>query len=344
METDMRFGLGGALQIRTSQDGRFLPVCSQGWDQTYADQTCAQLGFRRSYKTGSVHGQPFTALTVTSKSSDPIQGQVNVSTSCPGQQTVSLECVDCGKQQSTSRIIGGTVAKAGQWPWQVSLHYHDFHTCGGSLVSPDFVVTAAHCFPSSTPSALVASNWKVYGGDFSQANLPAPYFVERIILNENYNSQTNDQDIALLKLKQPVNFSTTVQPVCLPAFDQTFQPGMECWITGYGTTAERADQGSDKLMEVAVDIIDSRVCNSSEVYSGRMSRSMVCAGNLEGGVDSCRGDSGGPLVCEGGNNRWYLVGVTSWGAGCGRRMRPGVYSNVGSLLPWVYSIMQQERP
>ncbi|KAI1893260.1 hypothetical protein AGOR_G00121870 [Albula goreensis] len=340
----VRFGLGGVLQVKTAQDGRFLPVCSQGWDQEHADHTCALMGLRQSYKTGSVEGQPFTALRVTSRGTNLIQEMVNVSDSCPGQKTVSLECVDCGRQQSVSRIVGGAVAQAGHWPWQVSLHHQGSHICGGSLVSPDFVVTAAHCFPRATPSALVATNWKVYAGNFSQNALPTPFLVETIILNENYDSKTNDQDIALLKLTQPVDFSSTVQPVCLPAFDQTFSIRTRCWTTGYGTTEERADQGSKRLMEVPVDLIDTRVCNSSEVYDGSVSKNMLCAGHLGGGRDSCQGDSGGPLVCEGGDSRWYLVGVTSWGSGCGRRMRPGVYSKVHSLLPWVYSRMQQERP
>ncbi|KAJ8375839.1 hypothetical protein SKAU_G00064190 [Synaphobranchus kaupii] len=340
----VRFGLGALLQVRTSLDGRFLSVCSQGWDQGYADQTCAQMGFRKSYKTGSIEGKPFTALTVTSRGTDPIHGMVNISTSCPGQQTVSLECVDCGKQQSTSRIVGGTVAQGGRWPWQVSLHYLGSHVCGGSLVAPDFVVTAAHCFPRSTPSGSAAPNWNVYVGNFTQDDLPAPFYVETIILNENYNSETNDQDIALLKLTQPVGYSSTIQPVCLPAFNQRFSIRAKCWTTGYGTTEERADQGSRRLMEVPVDLIDTGFCNSSKVYGGNLSKHMLCAGHLDGGRDSCQGDSGGPLVCEGDDKRWYLAGVTSWGSGCGQKLRPGVYSKVRSLLPWMYSRMQQHRP
>ncbi|XP_056139334.1 transmembrane protease serine 13a isoform X2 [Lampris incognitus] len=284
----VRFSGDGSLQVRTSQDGRFLPVCYHGWDQSYADQTCAQLGFRKSYDTREVNSQPSIGLTLTSRSSLPIQGRVNISSSCPDQKTVSLHCVDCGRQQSTSRIIGGSVAKLGQWPWQLSLHYQGFHTCGGVLISPDFVITAAHCFPRSTPSAMNSGYWRVYGGVVSQDKLPKPYLLEKILLNENYNNKTNDWDIALLKLMAPVDFNELIQPACLPAFDQSFSAGTRCWTSGFGTTKEGAASGSSELMEVTVNIIDVRVCNSSLVYDGSVSKNMMCAGDLNGGKDSCQ--------------------------------------------------------
>ncbi|XP_041796071.1 transmembrane protease serine 13a [Chelmon rostratus] len=339
----VRFGRDGSLQVKTSQDGRFLPVCYKGWDQSYADQTCAQLGLRQSYFTKAIQSQASVGLTVTSRSSLPIQGLVNVSSSCPDQETVSLQCMDCGRQQSTSRIIGGSKAKEGQWPWQLSVHFRGSHVCGGVMISPDFVLTAAHCFPRGNSLALSADNWKVYGGVVSLDRLPQPYLVKKILLNENYNSQTNDQDVALLKLTSRVAFNDKVQPACLPTTDQRFPQGTKCWTSGFGTTEAGSDTVSKDLMEVTVDIISREVCNSPSVYGGSVTRNMLCAGNLDGGRDSCQGDSGGPLVCQG-ESRWYLVGITSWGAGCGRRNKPGVYAKVSSVLPWIYSRMQRERP
>lgn len=341
----VRFASDGSLQVRTAQDGRFLPVCYEGWETSFADQTCARLGFRGSHQLSALDGQNSIAVSLIGKdSSRPLHGLVNVSSTCPNNQIVSLQCVECGRQQSASRIIGGSAAKLSQWPWQVSLHFLGSHVCGGTLISPDFVVTAAHCFPSSNPSFTDASNWRVYGGVVSQTSLPAPFLVKKIILHESYSQITNDYDIALLKLSAPVNFNNVVQPVCLPAFDQSFSHGDKCWTSGFGTTEEGAAKSSPDLMEVTVDIIDSRVCNSSRVYGGRVSRNMICAGDLEGGRDSCQGDSGGPLVCQAQSGRWYLVGVTSWGAGCGRKNKPGVYGSVSSMLPWIYSKMQLERP
>ncbi|XP_078023221.1 transmembrane protease serine 13a isoform X1 [Epinephelus lanceolatus] len=342
--TCVRFDKNNGLQIKTSQNGRFLSVCHQNWDRSYADKTCAQLGFRGSYVTGSFTPTSQSAgLTVTSSSSSLIQGQVEVSSSCPDQRTVSLQCVDCGRQQSTSRIIGGSIAKTGQWPWQLSLHYRGSHVCGGVLISPDFVLTAAHCFPKEKPSSLLPGSWRVYGGAVNLQNLPQPYLVKKIILNNNYDSRTNDFDIALLKLTSPVVFNDKVQPVCLPAFDQQFPPGTQCWTSGFGTTEAGSGTVSNDLMEVTVDIISTQTCNGRQGYRGSVTRNMLCAGDLSGGRDSCQGDSGGPLVCKG-EKLWYLVGITSWGEGCGAEYKPGIYTKVSSVLPWIYSNTQQEKP
>lgn len=337
----VRFARDGSLQVRTAADNSYLPVCNNGWLQSHADQTCAQLGFRKAFSTTAIQSQDSTILTLTGNSSVFVQGLVSASSSCPDQERVSLQCVDCGRQQSTSRIIGGTEAKLGQWPWQLSLHFRGSHICGGVLISPDFVLSAAHCFPSN--QHLVPGNWEVYSGVVSLSSLPEPYLVERIILDENYNMQTNDRDVALLKLRNPVDFNENVQPACLPAFDQRFRTGTSCWTSGFGTTDENNPRVSDTLMEVTVDIISDTTCNSFDVYNGAVTRNMLCAGHLSGGRDSCQGDSGGPLVCQS-EDRWYLAGITSWGSGCAQANKPGVYTRVARVLPWIYSTMQREKP
>ncbi|XP_034556373.1 transmembrane protease serine 13a [Notolabrus celidotus] len=336
----VRFDRDGSLQVKTSMDNRFLPVCYKGWNQSHANQTCTQLGFRNSFSTKAATAPESTSLTVTNNSSVPIQGRVNVSPSCPNQEIVSLQCIECGKQQSTARIIGGSAAKSGQWPWQLSLHYRGSHICGAVLISNDFALTAAHCFPRDSNTT---EKWELYGGVVNLDSLPQPYQVEKIILNENYNSKTNDQDIALLKLSSPVAFNDKVQPACLPTYDMTLPHGTKCWTSGFGTTDEEAVGVSKDLMEVAVGIISPSVCKLPHVYGNALTRNMICAGNLQGGKDSCQGDSGGPLVCKHGN-QWYLLGITSWGHGCGRENKPGVYTKVSSLVPWVYSTMHQEKP
>ncbi|RXN05213.1 transmembrane protease serine 13-like isoform X1 [Labeo rohita] len=302
----VRFGEANELQVMTSPTQKFLPVCAQGWNKNIADQTCQQLGFRQSYENGVLPASSSPFQSLNSQFTNTIQGSVNISTSCTGQQIVSLQCIKCGQPPGT-RIVGGSQASEGEWPWQASLHFQGGHTCGGTLVAPDFVITAAHCFPKATSGSRLPSNWRVYISVVSQLRLPNPYYVNKIILHENYDSTTKNYDIALLKLTKPAKSSSTV------------------------------------LMKVDVNLIDSDVCNLATVYNGRITENMQCAGDLQGGKDSCQGDSGGPLVCKV-DDKWFLTGVTSWGDGCGSKNRPGVYSNVGKLLMWIYGKMQQERP
>ncbi|XP_048836547.1 transmembrane protease serine 13a [Brienomyrus brachyistius] len=335
------FGLNSTVMVRTSQDEIFHPMCSQGWGQSYADQTCAQLGFQKSYQYTIVPSQVFPTASVTNTASKFIQGEVTVSPSCPSGKTVSLMCTNCGQQYIGTRIVGGTQAELGQWPWQVSLHYQSSHMCGGSLIAPNFVVSAAHCFLWKTPVSLNPSKWAVYGGMISQNQLPSPYLVSNIYINGNYNNITNDYDIALLKLTQQVVFSNTFAPVCLPAFDQTFAPGTTCYTSGYGVTSQGSATVSTNLMMVNVGIIATSICNNVHIYGGLITNNMICAGYLSGGKDSCQGDSGGPLVCKGSNQLWYLAGLTSWGSGCAQLNQPGIYSNVTALLPWIYTTMQE---
>ncbi|XP_062845232.1 transmembrane protease serine 13b, partial [Trichomycterus rosablanca] len=333
----VRFGSKNELQVMTVNSSSFLPVCFIGWNQNLANKTCKQLGFRGSYDYGPLVSSSSLFYSVTTQSSNTVQGKIIASSSCPDHQSVFLQCSDCGFSNVTSRIISGSVAESGEWPWQASLHFQGYHVCGGSLVAQDFIVTAAHCFSSA--SSLLPKNWQVYLGTVSQDMLPPPYFVAEIILHKLYNPATKDYDIALLKLSLPVRLSGTIQPVCLPMFDQVVSANRQCWTTGFGTTVEGVDVGSTMLMDVAVGIIDLSVCNNNSIYTEQVTENMLCAGDLQGGKDTCQGDSGGPLVCQEDDRHWYLFGVTSWGVGCGRRHKPGVYSNVHSLLEWIHSQM-----
>ncbi|XP_053095453.1 transmembrane protease serine 5 isoform X6 [Pangasianodon hypophthalmus] len=187
------------------------------------------------------------------------------------------------------------------------------------------------------------SSWVVYAGIVTRnaAKLAQymGYTVEKIIYNKNYNHRSHDSDIALMKLRNPLNFSDTIRPVCLPQYDHELPGGTLCWISGWGHTQPDNVHIPDTLKEAQVPLISTKKCNSSCMYNGEITPRMLCAGHTEGNVDACQGDSGGPLVCQD-NNVWRLVGVVSWGTGCAEPNHPGVYTKVAEFLGWIFEIIE----
>uniref|UniRef100_A0A3Q2Z0T3 Peptidase S1 domain-containing protein n=1 Tax=Hippocampus comes TaxID=109280 RepID=A0A3Q2Z0T3_HIPCM len=157
--------------------------------------------------------------------------------------------------------------------------------------------------------------------------------VRRIVPHPKYEQLTSDYDIALVELAAPVFFNELVQPVCVPAPSHAFAIGTSCFVTGWGVLTEDGELAS-RLQEASVRIINRNTCN--KFYDDAVTPRMLCAGNLQGGVDACQGDSGGPLVCQERNRRWFLAGIVSWGEGCARQNRPGVYTQVVKFADWIH--------
>lgn len=148
-------------------------------------------------------------------------------------------------------------------------------------------------------------------------------------------------DIALILLSgrsTGVPFNTYVSPICLPQIDETPPPGTWCSVTGWGArNGDNLDSLPDVLHAAGVPILDLETCRRPDIYGGRQQAildTMVCAGRLQGGVDACGGDSGGPMSCEF-QGRHVLAGIVSWGDGCAKRNRPGVYTRVASYIHWI---------
>ncbi|XP_074552485.1 polyserase-2 [Halichoeres trimaculatus] len=240
----------------------------------------------------------------------------------------------CGKPALNTRIVGGEDAPEGSWPWQASLHRFGSHFCGGSLITNEWVLSAAHCFDSTSTNNLL-----VYLGRQSQEGSnpnEVSREVTRIIRHPDYDSGTNDNDIALLRLSSAVSFTNYILPVCVAAPDSTFFAGVDSWVTGWGNIGEGVPIPSPQnLMEVEVPVVGNRQCNCNYGV-GAITDNMICAGLSEGGKDSCQGDSGGPLVSKQGD-RWILSGVVSFGFGCARPDFPGVYARTSRYQSWINS-------
>ncbi|XP_014640196.1 PREDICTED: transmembrane protease serine 11G-like [Ceratotherium simum simum] len=241
-------------------------------------------------------------------------------------------CCGLGKEsQSMERIANGYIVKEADWPWQASLQMDGIHFCGASLISEQWLLTAAHCFDTyKNPKLWTASFGTTLSPSLMRRN------VQSIIVHENYAAHKHEDDIAVVKLSTPVVFSNDVRRVCLP--DATFEvlPNSKVFVTGWGALKANGPF-PNTLRQVEIEIISNDVCNQVYVYGGAVSSGMICAGFLRGKLDACEGDSGGPLVIALDRNIWYLIGIVSWGIDCGKENKPGVYTKVTHYRDWIKS-------
>ncbi|KAF6125331.1 hypothetical protein HJG60_009833 [Phyllostomus discolor] len=167
------------------------------------------------------------------------------------------------------------------------------------------------------------------------------YKVDEIIFSPKYLG-ASAYDIAMLRLSSAVTYNKYIQPICVLASSIDFQNRSDCWVTGWGDIQEDQELPSPYILqEVQVGIINTTMCNylfSQSPFRYNIWGDMVCAGDPQGGKDSCFGDSGGPLACER-KGLWYQVGIVSWGVGCGRPNRPGVYTNVSLHFEWMRTLI-----
>uniref|UniRef100_A0A8C6TZ25 trypsin n=1 Tax=Neogobius melanostomus TaxID=47308 RepID=A0A8C6TZ25_9GOBI len=236
------------------------------------------------------------------------------------------------------RIVGGSFTPIESQPWVAAIFTRRGQfLCGGSLIAPCWVLTAAHCFEGYDPSE---KEFTVYLGksaiNETNALKEQKFIVQKLVIHRQYNASNYNYDIALLKIKNKDGGCAVKSPstrtVCLPPKDTQLPVGYKCSIVGYGK--ENAWGFSKILKEGQVNLLSQSECRSKDYYGDKVTGNMFCAAKPNWRIDACKGDSGGPLVCEVAG-RMFLFGVVSWGDGCAQRNKPGVYTKVTNFNKWI---------
>jgi len=265
---------------------------------------------------------------------------------CPRQTALHITCehLQCGLRprvnQRRARIVGGGNTSPGAWPWQAAMYRDGDYQCGATLISDRWLISAAHCYLRSTTRFWLAR----LGANRRGNTLLSPYerlhAVSHIVMHPDYKEVGYVHDIALLRLRDQVEMSDFVRPVCLPPPGSEIRDGALCTVVGWGQLFESGRIFPDTLQEVQLPLISSPECKKRTVFLPlyRITENMFCAGYERGGRDACLGDSGGPLMCQEPSGEWTLTGVTSNGYGCARAGRPGVYTKVASYSDWIEEV------
>ncbi|XP_056220632.1 chymotrypsin-like elastase family member 2A [Seriola aureovittata] len=242
------------------------------------------------------------------------------------------------------RVIGGHDAKPNTWRWQISLQmdsYNDgsyYHLCGGTLIDSFFIMTAAHCILSMEASQyrVVVGEYNLYEYDGSEQFIR----VEKITVHPQWTGDlAKGNDIAIMKLANPVYDNGYVAVADLPAPQQMLPHDFICYITGWGLM-DYSGSVPAVLQVAPINVVEHSVCSRPEWWGSIALRSMVCAGG-DGIISGCQGDSGGPLSCYT-DGAWRVHGVVSYGPSgmCNQVTKPTVFTRVSFFLEWIFSVTQ----
>ncbi|XP_004473838.2 urokinase-type plasminogen activator isoform X2 [Dasypus novemcinctus] len=252
----------------------------------------------------------------------------------------------CGQKALRPRfkIIGGEPTSIENQPWFATIYRKHqggsvTYVCGGSLISPCWVVSATHCFIDDPKK----EKYIVYlgrAGRTSGTPGEMKFEVKELILHEDYSADTlaHHNDIALLKIRtkegQCAQPSRSIQTVCLPRPSRDASFGESCEITGFGLENSTDYFYPEQLKMSVVKLVSHQECQQPHYYGSEVTTKMLCAADPQWNTDTCKGDSGGPLVCSS-QGRLTLTGIVSWGKGCALKNKPGVYTRVSRFLPWI---------
>lgn len=364
----------GSGLVMVRREGRWGKLCMQNFENFVSEAAvatgdlgrvlCRTMGYgdfeevkeildpvQDARDEGSLYYEPkYTNISTNSRSTS-IQF---VRTPCQSREVIQVMCKDftCGKRHqalhSRARIVGGSNSTHGSWPWQAAVYKEGSFMCGATLINEHWLLSAAHCFYQA-----VDHYWTVRLGVLRRGS-HSPYErvhrLSHIILHPNYISSSFINDIVMLRMAEPVEFSVYIRPICMPtatATQESIDRKQACTVVGWGQVDEEGDYLPDTLQEVKLPLISAPECRkrtTALTSYARVNENMFCAGVERGGRDACLGDSGGPIMCQESDGRWAITGITSNGFGCARASRPGIYTKVANYLPWINKLIEGSLP
>ncbi|XP_051847345.1 chymotrypsin-like elastase family member 3B [Antechinus flavipes] len=252
----------------------------------------------------------------------------------------------CGKPayNPATRVVNGDDAVPYSWPWQISLQYESagafHHTCGGSLIAPDWVMTAAHCINKQRTYQVVLGEYDRAAEEGEEQIIPVN--PEGLFVHEKWNPTcvSCGNDIALIKLSRSAQLNDKVQLGCIPPAGTILPNEAPCYISGWGRLYTNGPL-PDKLQQALLPVVDHEHCSKWDWWGISLKTTMVCAG---GDIRSgCNGDSGGPLNCQADDGRWQVHGIASFvsALGCNTPKKPTVFTRVSAFNDWIEKIMAE---
>uniref|UniRef100_A0A8D0E7Q6 Uncharacterized protein n=1 Tax=Salvator merianae TaxID=96440 RepID=A0A8D0E7Q6_SALMN len=328
------------LEVQMEGQSNWFLVCHENWDISLGMRVCRQLGHIRVTHHKGVNltdvkvnsSQEFVQILPNWKQS--ITSMWQIRNRCLSGRVVALKCSECGHFSKVSRKTEEYDSPVGRWPWQAGLFLDTKHICVGSILSQEWIVTAAHCVNSSGPLQLSVWVTEAHPNAKDQRGVP----VEKVIPHPSYNNQNCTNDIAMLRLKEPLRFSDTVQAACLPLYCQDIPDSATCWVLAQASARLRnvTVDAAEASAEMPIMLAGTKNCSHLCDEDGELSLQAPCTPYFGGSTDSCKVQSGGPLVCQL-EHTWHLAGVGSWGPQCGDA---GHYTKMAKFLNWIHRVME----
>ncbi|XP_039215675.1 coagulation factor X-like [Crotalus tigris] len=305
------------------------------------DFSCGRIKKARDKREASLPDQTdFSEAYDLIDEDNYVESPTNFSSMVPTVQSKNETWLDKADDSDRGvRVVNGTDCKLGECPWQALL-INDLGDgfCGGTILSPMYVLTAAHCINQTKHIKVIVGEV-----DISRKKTGRLLAVNKIYVHQKFVLATYDYDIALIQLKTPIRFSENVIPACLPTADFANQVLMKQdlgTVSGFGRIQEKG-RTSNTLKVVNLPYVDRHVCKLSSNFP--ITENMFCAGYHTLPQDACQGDSGGPHITAY-RDTHFITGIISWGEGCAQKGKYGVYTKVSKFIPWIKRIMRQKLP